>query len=85
MVRKFIIKTDPTEVIEKKKWNTKEKKLLTAEEQTLIINHFQDILPQFVTYLKVLYHTSIRPKEIRLLKCGMIDNFCSPKRYYKKR
>ena len=73
LVRKFIIKTDPTEVIEKKKWNTKEKELLTAEEQTLIINHFQDILPQFVTYLKVLYHTSIRPKEIRLLKCGMID------------
>ena len=45
------------------------KKLLTAEEQTLIINHFQDILPQFVTYLKVLYHTSIRPK----LKCRMIN------------
>ena len=73
LVRKFIIKTDPTEIIEKKKWKTKEKRLLTSEEQTQIINHFKDFLPQFVTYLKVLYHTSVRPKEIRLLKCGMID------------
>ncbi|WP_407501427.1 tyrosine-type recombinase/integrase [Elizabethkingia anophelis] len=69
----FIIKDNKAHGIPERKHKTKEKNLLNDQEQTEVINHFKDICPQFITYLKVLYHLGIRPKEMRLIKCSMID------------
>lgn len=70
----FIIKENKVLGIPSKKAKTKEKRLLTPQEQTQIINHFNKILPAFNVYLKTLYHLAIRPKELRLLKCSMLKN-----------
>lgn len=71
--QQFLIKENKVLGIPEKEHKAKEKRLLTAEEQTRIIKHFKGFLPQFITYLKVIYHTSIRPQEILRIKCGMID------------
>lgn len=68
----FIIKENKVIGIPSKKAKTKEKRLLTSQEQTQIIQHFNEVLPAFNVYLKTLYHLAIRPKEIRLLKCSML-------------
>nr|WP_315026119.1 site-specific integrase [uncultured Chryseobacterium sp.] len=73
LVDKFIIKESKVKGLSEKDYIAPEKKLLTPEEQTKIIKHFHKICPQFITKLKVLYHLDLRPKEIRLLKVGMID------------
>lgn len=45
---------------------------LTPEEQTKVINHFNDYLPNYNIWLKTLYHTGLRPKEVRMMKCSMV-------------
>lgn len=68
----FIIKENKTLGIPIKKHKTKDKILLTAEQQTKIIQHFNTICPSFNVYLKCLYHLAIRPKELHLLQCYML-------------
>lgn len=72
--KEFIIKENKVLGISEKEYKPKEKKLLTAKQQTEIIQHFQNILPAFNVYIKTLYHLAIRPKELRLLKCYMLKN-----------
>lgn len=69
----FVIKTNNALGIPERKHKPRKKELLTDEQQSLIINHFRNDCPNFITYLKVLYHLGIRPKELRLITCGMID------------
>lgn len=69
----YVIKESKVIGIPKKEYKTEDKRLLTPKEQTIVINHFKEVCPQFITLLKVLYHLDLRPKEIRLLKVGMID------------
>ncbi|WP_312176411.1 site-specific integrase [Chryseobacterium sp.] len=45
---------------------------LTPEEQTRVINYFEDFLPNYNVFLKTLYHTGLRPAEVRFLKCSMV-------------
>lgn len=45
---------------------------LTPEEQTVVVNHFKEFLPNYNIWLKALYHTGLRPAELRFLKCSMI-------------
>lgn len=45
---------------------------LTPEEQTKVIDHFNEYLPNYNIWLKTLYHTGLRPKEVRLMKCSMV-------------
>lgn len=73
LVDKFIIKESKVHGLSEKEHVSIDKRLITDEEQTKIIKHFQHVCPQFITKLKVLYHLDLRPKEIRLLKVGMID------------
>ncbi|ASW75815.1 hypothetical protein IQ37_17445 [Chryseobacterium piperi] len=73
LVDAFIIKESKIKGLSEKEYYSEEKHIVTAEEQTIIIQHFSNICPQFITLLKVLYHLDLRPKEIRLLKVGMID------------
>lgn len=73
LVDKFIIKESKVHGLSEKDYTAPDKRLITPEEQTKIIKHFQSLCPQFITKLKVLYHLDLRPKEIRLLKVGMID------------
>ncbi|MDR2205843.1 MAG: site-specific integrase [Flavobacteriaceae bacterium] len=47
--------------------------LITSDEQTKIINHFNSVCPNFNVFLKILYQCGIRPNEIRQIKCSMID------------
>lgn len=68
----FIIKENRLLGIPSRKAKTKEKILLTNEQQTQIIQHFNTINPNFNIYLKALYHLAIRPKELRLLTCSML-------------
>ncbi|MCT4228729.1 hypothetical protein HZP39_04345 [Elizabethkingia anophelis] len=75
----FIIKENKAHGIPERKHKTKEKRLLTKEEQTIVINHFNQLLPNYNVYLKTLYHLSIRPKELRLLQCKMIKKFYKEK------
>jgi len=69
----FIIKENKALGISERKHEKKQREILTAEEQTKVINHFQNICPQFITVLKTLYHLGIREKEMFLIKCGMIN------------
>ncbi|QIY92256.1 site-specific integrase [Chryseobacterium gallinarum] len=73
LVDNFIIKESKVHGLSEKDYTAPDKRLITPEEQTKIIKHFRNICPQFITKLKVLYHLDLRPKEIRLLKVGMID------------
>lgn len=73
LVDNFIIKESKVHGLSEKDYTAPDKRLITSEEQTVIIKHFLNICPQFITKLKVLYHLDLRPKEIRLLKVGMID------------
>ncbi|GJN60428.1 hypothetical protein [Elizabethkingia anophelis] len=75
----FIIKENKAHGIPERKHKVKEKRLLTKEEQTIVINHFNQLLPNYNVYLKTLYHLSIRPKELRLLQCKMIKKFYKEK------
>lgn len=70
----FIIKESKAHGIPERKHKAKIKNLLTSEQQSQIIKHFNNVLPDFNIYLKTLYHLSIRPKELRLLTCKMIKN-----------
>ena len=45
---------------------------LTPKEQTKVVNHFNKVLPNYNIWLKTLYHTGLRPKEVRLMKCSMV-------------
>ncbi|MDR4892303.1 MULTISPECIES: tyrosine-type recombinase/integrase [unclassified Chryseobacterium] len=45
---------------------------LTPKEQTKVVKHFNKVLPNYNIWLKTLYHTGLRPKEVRLMKCSMI-------------
>ncbi|HAO26724.1 MAG TPA: hypothetical protein DCQ68_01680 [Chryseobacterium indologenes] len=73
LVDNFIIKESKVHGLSEKDYMAPDKRLITPEEQTKIIKHFHNLCPQFITKLKVLYHLDLRPKEIRLLKVGMID------------
>ncbi len=73
LVDNFVIKESKVHGLSEKDYTAPDKRLITPEEQTKIIQHFQRICPQFITKLKVLYHLDLRPKEIRLLKVEMID------------
>lgn len=73
LVKKFYIKDDvvaksPTLIGEKIQPYIP----LTPKEQTIVINHFKKILPNYNIWLKALYHTGIRPGELRFLKCSMV-------------
>lgn len=68
----FIIKENKATGIPFRKAKRKDKILLTNEQQTQIIQHFNKIKPNFNIYLKALYHLAIRPKELRLLTCSML-------------
>lgn len=73
LVDAFLIKESKVNGLAEKEYTSQEKNIVTAEQQTKIIKHFSKICPQFITVLKVLYHLDLRPKELRLLKVGMID------------
>jgi len=45
---------------------------LTPKEQTIVVDHFKQILPNYNVWLKTLYHTGLRPGELRFMTCGMI-------------
>ena len=74
LVRLKYIKTNPAHGILSRK---KERRIgyirLTDQEQTTVINHFKKINPNFAVWLKTLYHTGMRPDELRNVLCGMID------------
>ena len=46
---------------------------LTPEEQTKVVDHFKTFLPNYNVWLKLLYHTGLRPAEARFLKCSMVQ------------
>lgn len=69
----FIIKENKAHGIPERKHNKQRREILTPEEQTTVISHFQKVRPTFITFLKVLYHLGIREKEMMMIKCGMID------------
>lgn len=45
---------------------------LTPREQTIVVNHFKEYLPNYNVWLKTLYHTGLRPAELRFMKCSMV-------------
>jgi len=45
---------------------------LTPEEQTKVVNHFNRVLPNYNIWLKTLYHTGLRPGELRKMTCSMV-------------
>lgn len=68
------IKGNPVKGIPNKKKKARNPYVrLTPEEQTIVINHFRMVLPNFCTWLKTLYHTGIRPAELREMKCSMVE------------
>ncbi|MCT3835675.1 site-specific integrase [Elizabethkingia anophelis] len=71
--KEFIIKDNAAHGISERSHQKEEVVLLTPEEQTKIIQHFNRICPQYIVWLKTLYHIKIRPEEMRNLKCGMIN------------
>ena len=72
--KEFIIKNNPVQGLDYLPEETPiEMELITPEEQTLIIQHFNNICPNFNIFLKILYQCGIRPNEIRQIKCSMID------------
>lgn len=74
LVRLKYIKVNPAHgLLSKKKEKRQGYTTLTDEEQTKVINHFQKVFPNFAIWLKALYHTGMRPKELALVKCSMID------------
>ena len=72
--KEFIIKNNPVQGLDYLPEETPiEMELITPEEQTLIIQHFNNVCPNFNIFLKILYHCGSRPNEIRQIKCSMID------------
>ena len=72
--KEFIIKNNPVQGLDYLPEETPiEMELITPEEQTLIIQHFNNVCPNFNIFLKILYQCGIRPNEIRQIKCSMID------------
>ncbi|MBV8326628.1 hypothetical protein [Chryseobacterium sp.] len=45
---------------------------LIPEEPTKVVDHFNNYLPNYNVWLKTLYYTGLRPKELRLMKCSMV-------------
>lgn len=72
--KEFVIKNNPVQGLDYLPEETPiEMELITPEEQTLIIQHFNNVCPNFNIFLKILYQCGIRPNEIRQIKCSMID------------
>lgn len=70
--RKFIIKSNPATVLLEKEYKKKDKRLLTPEEYSKVIAHFEKLNPHFVTFIYCV-ELGIRPTyEARLLRFGMI-------------
>lgn len=68
-----IIENNPLVGIRSLKYNKPIKELITPSEQTQIIKHLSQVHPTFLRFVKVLYQTGIRPKELLLLKVKNID------------
>lgn len=74
LVRLKYIKVNPAHgLLSRKSEKRQGYTTLTDVEQTKVINHFQKHFPNFAVWLKTLYHTGMRPKELALVKCSMID------------
>lgn len=68
------IKVNPAKGIPTRKENARiPYQRMTPQEQTAVINHFRMVLPNFNVWLKTLYHTGIRPAELREMRCSMIE------------
>lgn len=74
LVRSKYIKANPAHgIYSRKKESRNGYETLTPQEQTTVINHFRKIRPNFAVWLKTLYHTGIRPGELRVAKCSTIN------------
>lgn len=74
LVNDRFIKENPAHgIVSKKKEKRKGYETLTAKEQTRVIKHFKKVHPNFATWLKTLYHTGMRPEELRNVKCSMVN------------
>jgi integrase len=72
--RRQVIKYNPASDLEHFKVAESNKFIsLTPEEKEAITKQIYTKHPRFFTYIQVLYHTGIRPKEILALKIGDID------------
>lgn len=70
--RKFIVPGNPATVLIGKDHKTKEKRLLSPEEYKKVLDHFEKVNPNFVTFIYCV-ELGIRPTyEARLLRFGMI-------------
>lgn len=74
LVQKFYIKDNPVTKVPTLQSERKQPYIpLTPKEQTIVIDHFKKYLPNFNIWLKSLYHTGLRPGELRQMKCSMVD------------
>ncbi len=74
LVNDRYIKTNPAHgIVSRKKQKRKGYETLTEKEQTQVIKHFKKVHPNFATWLKALYHTGMRPEELRNVKCFMVN------------
>ncbi|WP_313216518.1 site-specific integrase [Soonwooa sp.] len=72
--KKFIVKINHAQGLEYLEEEESEIiDLITDQEQTEIINHFNKVCPRFNIFLKLIYQVGIRPGEIRDIKCSMVD------------
>jgi len=73
LIEKFIIKINPTAGIVNKEHRTEEKRLLTDEELTIVINHFKFVCPSYILFMKMCNLIGIRPEECRQITCKMVN------------
>ncbi|MCT7905139.1 Tyrosine recombinase XerD [Candidatus Ornithobacterium hominis] len=73
LVEYQIIEKNPSHGIRTLKYHSPPTEILTSEEQTAVINHLKIHHPTFLVFIKFLYQTGIRPKELLGLKIKCID------------
>ncbi|AZA50338.1 hypothetical protein EG346_20100 [Chryseobacterium carnipullorum] len=74
LVNERYIKANPAHgIVSRKKQKRKGYETLTEKEQTKVIKHFKKMHPNFGIWIKTLYHTGMRPEELRNVKCYMVN------------